>query len=135
VIETDLINRSVIAKDWHAQGFSCGLWIDHSGREWTCHPSQADELFMIMSGELELEMEGQTIQPSIGEEIRIPAGVSHTIRNPGGKTARWLYGQKREAPPLEQNTVMFQERSQTYEGRRKRVSIRREPVVEAPKGA
>jgi len=135
VIETDPINRSVVAKDWHARGFSCGLWIDHSGREWTCHPSQTDELFMLMSGELELEMEGQPIQPSIGEEIRIPAGVSHTIRNLGGTTARWLYGQQREAPPIEEKPAMFQQRTQSSEGRKKRGSIRREPVVEALKGA
>ncbi len=89
------IDRSDIAKDWHARGFSCGLWIDHAGREWSNHPRQTDELFMMMSGELELELEGQSIRPSVGEEIRIPAGMPHTIRNIGGKTARWLYGQPR----------------------------------------
>lgn len=129
------IDRSRIARNWHARGFSCGLWIDHSGREWTCHPSQADELFMLMSGELELEMEGRTIQPSIGEEILIPAGVSHTIRNLGGTTARWLYGQLRDAPALEEKPAMLQQRVQYSEGRKKRGSIRREPVVEALKGS
>ena len=84
---------------------------------------------MLMSGNLELEMEGQTIQPSIGEEIRIPAGVSHTIRNVGGTTARWLYGQLRDAP-LEEKPAMLQQRTQHPEGRRKRGSIRREPVIE-----
>jgi mannose-6-phosphate isomerase-like protein (cupin superfamily) len=52
---------------------------------------------MILSGDLELKMEGQSIQPSVGEEICIPAGMTHTIRNIGGKTARWLYGIQREA--------------------------------------
>ena len=131
--ESDLINRSAIANNWHARGFSCGLWIDHSGREWTCHPSQTDELFMLMSGELELEMEDQTIQPSIGEEIRIPAGVSHTIRNLGGTTARWFYGQLREAPALEPTPAIFQQKTQSSEGRRKRGSIRRESVAQALK--
>ncbi len=93
------LDRSNVAKDWHARGFSCGLWIDHAGREWSCHPHQTDELFMMMAGELELGMEGQSIRPSVGEEIRIPAGVSHTIRNIGGKTARWLYGQRQEPIP------------------------------------
>ena len=74
------IDRSTIAKDWHARGFSCGLWIDHAGRKWSYQAHETDELFMVMSGELELELNGQTIQPAVGEEIRISAGRPHTIR-------------------------------------------------------
>ncbi len=89
------IERAEVAKDWQARGFSCGLWIDHAGREWKDSTSDTEELFMVMSGELELDMEGQQIRPEVGEEILIPAGVPHTIRNVGGRTARWLYGRKR----------------------------------------
>jgi len=89
------IDRSSVAKDWHARGFSCGMWIDHAGREWKVATLETGELFMAMSGELELEMEGERLQPSVGEEIHIPGGVPYTIRNIGGTTARWLYGQKR----------------------------------------
>jgi mannose-6-phosphate isomerase-like protein (cupin superfamily) len=90
-----LIDRSIVAKDWHARGFSCGVWIDHAGREWKDATHETDELFMAMSGKVELEMEGERFQPSLGEEIHIPGGVPYTIRNIGGTTARWLYGQKR----------------------------------------
>jgi len=114
------LDHSAIAKDWHARGFSCGLWIDHAGREWSCHPRQTDELFMIISGKLELEMEGQTIQPDLGEEIRIPAGMPHTIRNIGGKTARWVYGQQREARSVPQTPHATRERSFHPELKRKR---------------
>jgi Cupin domain len=92
---SSLIDRPSVAKDWHARGFSCGMWIDHAGREWKDVTHEADELFMAMSGELELEMQGERFQPSLGKEFRIPGGVSYTIRNIGGTTARWLYGQKR----------------------------------------
>ena len=116
MITNFLIDRSNVAKDWHARGFSCGMWIDHAGREWSCHPHETDELLMMMSGELELEMEGQSIHPSVGEEIRIPAGVPHIIRNVRGKTARWLYGQRREpiynlnsAPIFQQFHYKFRE--------------------------
>ncbi len=95
------IERAEVAKDWHARGFSCGLWIDHAGREWQNHTSESEELFMVMSGELELDMEGQKQRPAVGEEILIPAGVPHTIRNVGGRTARWLYGRKRSEPSLQ----------------------------------
>ena len=128
------IDRSTVAKDWHARGFSCGLWIDHAGREWTCHPHETDELFMMMSGELELEMEGQSIQPSVGEEIRIPAGVPHIIRNVRGKTARWLYGQRQEAITSTQPPHSSQELSYGPEVKRKRGKVRIEPIVGLSKG-
>ncbi|UCH91259.1 MAG: cupin domain-containing protein [Nitrospirota bacterium] len=130
-----LIDRSKIAKDWHARGFSCGLWIDHAGREWSCDAHQTDELFMVMSGELELEMEGQSTLPSLGEEIRIPAGVSHIIRNVGGKTARWLYGQPREAIPSTQTPHSFQEIPHSTEVRRKRGTESRKSALEVSKEA
>ena len=78
-----LIDRSEVAKDWHTRGFSCGLWIDHAGREWSYDAQETEELFMIMSGELELEIEGRSQKPSIGQEISIPAGVPYIIRNIG----------------------------------------------------
>jgi len=90
-----IIDRSIIAKNWHARGFSCGVWIDHAGREWRAVTQDMEEIFMAMSGELELEIAGERIQPSVGEEIHIPSGALYTIRNIGGTTARWLYGQKR----------------------------------------
>jgi len=129
------IDRSTVAKDWHARGFSCGMWIDHAGREWSCHPHETDELFMMMSGELELEIEGQFIQPSAGEEIRIPAGVPHIIRNVRGKTARWLYGQRQEAITSTQTPHCSQELSYGPEIKRKREKVRKEPALGLPKEA
>ncbi|GJL55916.1 MAG: hypothetical protein NPIRA02_30480 [Nitrospirales bacterium] len=87
--------RSEVAKDWHARGFTCGLWIDHAGRTWNGTHNKTEELFMLLSGKLELAIEGKRVQPEVGEEVHIPANTQHTIRNIGGKTARWLYGQKR----------------------------------------
>lgn len=127
------IDRSEIATDWHARGFSCGLWIDHAGREWTYHAHNTDELFMMISGELELELEGQSIRPSVGEEIRIPAGMPHTIRNVGGKTARWFYGQQRETITVPETYDAFPERSFHHE-KRKRKPVKNEAVLEVSKG-
>jgi hypothetical protein len=128
------IDRSDIARDWHARGFSCGVWIDHAGREWTNQPRQTDELFMVMSGELELEVGGQLIRPSVGEEIRIPAGMPHTIRNIGGKTARWLYGQPREALMVKPAPSAAKERSFHPELKRRRRPEKMGANIEVPKG-
>ena len=129
-----LIDRSNVAKDWHARGFSCGLWIDHAGREWSYQAQETDELFMMMSGELELEIEGQNIQPTVGEEILIPAGMSHLIRNIEGKTARWLYGHPQVTIPLPQlSPNITQERSFHPELKRKRRPEKIIPTIEISK--
>ena len=90
----DNLHRAKIAKEWQARGFSCGLWVDPPGQVWEDYVHSTDELLMIMEGSLELEMRGKTLRPAIGEEILIPAHTSHTVRNIGGTTARWLYGYK-----------------------------------------
>lgn len=115
-----LIDRSEVAKNWHARGFSCGLWIDHAGREWSYDAQETEELFMIMSGELELEIEGRSQKPAIGQEISIPAGVPYIIRNIGGKTSWWLYGQPRKTETESKNPDTSQKRSFHPELKRKR---------------
>lgn len=127
------IDRSTVAKDWHARGFSCGLWIDHAGREWSYQAQETDELFMMMSGELELELEGRTIQPAVGKEIRISAGMPHTIRNIGGKTARWLYGQPRETITVPHTPDTSKKRSFHPEVKRKRRTEKNVPALEISK--
>lgn len=47
-----IIDRSTVAGIGHARGSSCGVWIDHAGREWKETTLETDELFMVISGEL-----------------------------------------------------------------------------------
>ena len=88
------LDRAQIAKDWQTRGFSCDLWVDPPGQVWADYVHPTDELLMLMEGALELEMQGKTLRPAIGEEVLIPARTNHTVRNIGGTTARWLYGYK-----------------------------------------
>ena len=61
--------------------------------------------FLPAEGEVELTVQGRTWRPALGEEVFIPAGVAHTVRNVGGTTRRWWYGYRtrpspdRESPP------------------------------------
>ncbi|WP_437721567.1 cupin domain-containing protein [Sorangium sp. So ce861] len=87
----DTANRDEILKRWRARGFHGGLWTDPPGRVWEDFVHDDDELLMVLEGELELTLAGKTLVPRIGEEIEIPAGVVHTVRNRGATTARWLY--------------------------------------------
>ena len=86
------MNVGQIQLDWQTRGFSCGLWVDPPGQVWENYVHATDELLMVLEGELELEMQGRVFRPKVGEEVFIPACVTHSVRNVGGTTARWLYG-------------------------------------------
>ena len=89
------VDQHVVAAEWQARGFSCDLWVDPPGQVWEDYRHATDELVMPVVGRLELEFGGRCLTPVPGEEILIPAGVSHTVRNIGGTTVQWLYGYKR----------------------------------------
>ena len=81
-----------VSKDWAARGFSCALWIDPPGQRWEDFVHNTDELVLVLEGKLEFEINGEISHPRTGEEIYIPAGAVHSVRNIGKTTARWLYG-------------------------------------------
>jgi quercetin dioxygenase-like cupin family protein len=87
--------RDKIAADWASRGFSCDLWTDPPGQRWEGFTHATDELVMVLEGEVEFEVGGQVHHPQTGEELLIPAGSAHSVRNLGETTARWLYGYKR----------------------------------------
>jgi quercetin dioxygenase-like cupin family protein len=86
------INQNDVAKGWAARGFSCALWIDPPGQCWEDFVHSTDELVLVVDGQLEFEIEGEVHHPGIGDELYIPAGAVHSVRNIGRSTARWLYG-------------------------------------------
>jgi len=77
------------------RGFSCSLWVDPPGRRWEDFVHDADELVLVIEGELEFEIGGVISRPEAGEEVFITAGTVHSVRNTGGSTARWFYGYRR----------------------------------------
>nr|WP_255775596.1 cupin domain-containing protein [Microbulbifer sediminum] len=79
-------------RDWARRGYSFGLWTDPPGQRWDDFVHDVDELLLLAEGKLEVEMGGRTWRPAIGEEIHIPAGTSHSVRNIGDTTAKWFYG-------------------------------------------
>lgn len=92
---TTVVDRSVVSRSWQARGFSCDLWIDAPGQCWEHYVHDVDELVMVVEGEMEFEIGGSVTRPLPGQELHIPAGVDHSVRNLGSRTARWLYGYRR----------------------------------------
>ncbi len=85
---------TLIEGAWKRRGFSCGVWIDPPKQEWKNYTHDTDELFMVVEGEMELEMRGEVIKAQLGQEILIPANTPHTVRTTGKTFSRWLYGYK-----------------------------------------
>jgi uncharacterized cupin superfamily protein len=88
-------DKEQIARDWAARGFSCDIWTDPPGQVWADFVHATDELVMLIDGDIELRFSGRVLRPRAGEEILIPAGVSHTVINTGQTTNHWFYGYKR----------------------------------------
>ncbi len=86
------VDRARVAAEWSARGFGCDLWVDPPGRRWEDFVHPTDEVVMVLEGDQEFEVEGVVYRPSVGEELLIPAGASHSARNVGRTTSRWLYG-------------------------------------------
>jgi mannose-6-phosphate isomerase-like protein (cupin superfamily) len=89
-----MVDVTTVRSDWRSRGFSCDVWMDPPGQTWEDYTHAVDEVVMILEGEVEFEIGEQVLRPSIGEELYIPAGVLHSVRNIGSITSRWLYGYK-----------------------------------------
>jgi mannose-6-phosphate isomerase-like protein (cupin superfamily) len=87
--------NDTIERQWRSRGFSCGIWTDPPGQIWVDYVHDTDELLMVLEGELELTMAGQTRRPQVGEEVLIPARTKHSVKNVGNVPNRWFYGYKK----------------------------------------
>jgi len=86
------VDRAMVARDWCARGFSCDLFVDPPGREWIGFVHASDELVTVIEGRLEMEVGGEWLVAEPGDEVFIPKGVRHSVRNVSAGTTRWLYG-------------------------------------------
>ena len=51
-------------------------------------------MFKLKVNDIEIEIEGNSLKPQIGEEIFIPANAIHTVRNIGKTNNVWYFGYK-----------------------------------------
>ena len=86
------IDRDAVADEWQARGFSCDLFVDPPGREWNGFVHDVDELVTVVEGRLEMEIGAACFLAEPGDEVFIPKGAIHSVRNRSDGTTRWLYG-------------------------------------------
>jgi mannose-6-phosphate isomerase-like protein (cupin superfamily) len=86
------VDRDVVARDWRPRGYSCEPFTDPPGREWNdfCHAT--DKLVTVVEGRLELTVGREKVMCGAGDEVFIPNGAVHSVKNVALSATRWLYG-------------------------------------------
>ena len=88
------MHQEKIRENWESRGFSFGVFNDPPGQVWADFVHRTDEIVVLAGGDIEIEIEGKSQQPQIGEEVFIPANAIHTVRNIGKTNNVWYFGYK-----------------------------------------
>ncbi len=86
------LDKGSVAADWRARGYSCSTFVDPPGRCWEGFVHDCNELVTVVEGRLEMEVAGTTVTVAPGDEVFIPKGALHSVRNIHHATSVWLYG-------------------------------------------
>ena len=86
------MNLDQLKISWNSRGYSFGVFKDPSGQVWADFVHTTDELVVLAEGEIEIEIEGKSQRPQIGEKAFIPAHAIHTDKNVGSVRNVWYYG-------------------------------------------
>ena len=92
MISTFKLESDLIKQDWNSRGYSFGVFRYPPGQVWADFVHRPTELLVLVEGEIEVEIEGKSQRPQIGEEVYIPANAVHTVRNVGQRNNVWYYG-------------------------------------------
>ena len=86
------VDQSAVAADWSARGYSCGLFVDPPGQMWNDFVHDVNELVMVAEGRLEMSVGDQSFVAEEGDEVFIPKGAVHSLKNISSGITKWLYG-------------------------------------------
>jgi mannose-6-phosphate isomerase-like protein (cupin superfamily) len=85
-----------VGMDWGRRGYTCGRIADPPDAEWRDFEHETNELIVVLNGRLEIEIavDGgvQRLDAMAGDEVFVPSGAKHTVRNVHTGITRWLYG-------------------------------------------
>ncbi len=86
------VDHASVVRDWIQRGYSCRGFTDPPGQEWRDFVHDTNELVTVVNGRLEVSLHGESYVLEPGDELFIPRGAAHTVRNIHGGTTHWLYG-------------------------------------------
>jgi len=86
------VTEEMVAQSWRERGFSCALFVDPPGQEWNNFVHRTNELVTVFEGKLQLTVDGKEMIAHAGDEIFIPKGAYHSVKNIHSDTTQWFYG-------------------------------------------
>lgn len=84
-----------LRKRLEEEGYSVFEWSDAPGTHYKAHRHAEDQSHWIISGELELRIQGETYTLRAGDRDFLPANTVHSAFVPGSQPVRYLIGAKR----------------------------------------
>ncbi|MGZ8381661.1 MAG: cupin domain-containing protein [Nitrospira sp.] len=81
-----------MAQDWRRLGYSCDVFTDPPRSEWNEFVHSTNELVTVVIGKLRLIISEEEILAEPGDEVFIPRGVCHSVKNISSSATHWLYG-------------------------------------------
>ncbi|HKS27597.1 MAG TPA: cupin domain-containing protein [Pyrinomonadaceae bacterium] len=78
-----------------AEGYHVFEWSDAPGTSYAAHRHREDQSHWIISGQLELRVQGRTYTLSAGDRDFLPADTVHAAFVPGTEPVRYLIGARR----------------------------------------
>jgi quercetin dioxygenase-like cupin family protein len=86
------LNREEVAQSWSQRGYSCDVFTDPPGREWNNFTHSTNELVTVVEGALRMTIEEEEVIAEPGDEVFIPRGACHSVKNIYHAMTKWLYG-------------------------------------------
>ena len=86
------VERAKVVEDWRTRGYSCSLFVDPPGRAWIDFVHGSNELVTVAEGRLEVTVRNIRMVAEPGDEVFIPKGARHSVRNIHSDATHWLYG-------------------------------------------
>lgn len=86
------VEKATVADDWRRRGYSCSWFVDPPGQEWNDFVHNCNELVTVVEGRLQMTVAGETCICESGDEVFIPKGAVHSVKNTHTGATRWLYG-------------------------------------------
>lgn len=86
------VAKAAVQEDWANRGYSCDWFVDPPGREWNDFVHGCNELVTVVEGRLRMTIGDHEFIVEPGDEVFIPEGAVHSVKNVHTATTRWLYG-------------------------------------------
>lgn len=86
------VDHGAVRAQWQSEGFSFGVFRDPPGQEWNDFVHSSDEYVLVAEGRLSVQVGSERAIAEAGDLVRIPRGVSHSLKTVSKDGSVWLYG-------------------------------------------